>query len=179
MTAAANTPLTAAQWNASVRDNLLTTGPAVASSAGGYIVTSGVNAVVQRNPGSDTVNLAQTATSTSYIDLGATPTPGPDVQNIVSGTRCIVFLTAQMNNNTAGAESISSVAVSGATTIAADDNVSCDVQQPTTGTAFIDITAARCVRLTVTAGSNNYTMKYRVSAGTGTFKRRSVVVLPG
>lgn len=167
--------LTAAQLNA-MRDNFNETAPAKATGAGGYIVSNGVNSVVQRDPNSDTVNTSQTQTSTSYVDLATVgPAPGP----VVSGTRVIVWMTAQMNNNTANAETIASVAVSGATTIAADDNYCLDVQQPTTGTAFIDICSSRAVRLTVTAGSNTYTMKYRVTAGTGTWRRRSMVVLPG
>lgn len=166
--------LTAAQLNA-MRDNFNETAPAKATGAGGYIVSNGVNSVVQRDPNSDTVNTAQSSTSTSYVDLTTSgPAPGP----VVSGTRVIVWMTAQMNNSTAGAETIASVAVSGATTIAADDNYCIDVQQAAAAT-FADVTACRAVRLTVTAGSNTYTMKYRVTSGTGTWRRRSAVVLPG
>jgi hypothetical protein len=166
--------LTAAQLNA-MRDNFNETAPAKATAAGGYIVSNGVNSVVQRDPNSNTFNTATTSTSTSYVDLTGT---GPAAGPVVSGTRVIVWFTAQMNNNTVNTETICSVAVSGTTTIAADDNYCIDVQQPTTGTAFIDITACRAVRLTVTAGSNTYTMNYRVTAGTGSWRRRSLVVLP-
>lgn len=166
--------LTAAQLNA-MRDNFNETAPAKATAAGGFIVTSGVNSVMQRDPVSDTVNTSQTTTSTSYVDLAsAGPTAGP----VTSGTRVIVWMTAQMNNATAAAETLASVAVSGATTTAADDNYCVEVQQAT-GATFADVTACRAVRLTVTAGSNTFTMKYRVVSGTGTYKRRCVVVIPG
>jgi hypothetical protein len=166
--------LTAAQLNA-MRDNFNETAPAKATGAGGYIVSNGVNSVVQRNPVSDTINVAQTTTSTSYVDLASV---GPTAAGVVSDTRVVVWFTAQPNNNAAGAESIASIAISGATSSAADDNVSVSLQQPSTGTAFIDVTVCRAVRFTVTPGTNQFQFKYRVSAGTGSFRRRSIVVLP-
>lgn len=172
LTAVSNATLTAAQWNASVRDNLLVTVVALATAAGNMFVSTGANALAQRVPSSDTVNTSQTSTSTSYVDLASV---GAQCASVVSDIRVIVWMTAQMNNGTASQDSISSVAVSGATTTAADDNYCLDVQSPT---AFTDMTAARTVRLTVTAGTNTYTQKYRVTGGTGTFRRRSMVVLP-
>jgi hypothetical protein len=173
MTAVASTAFTAAQFNQYVRDNLNETAPAVATAAGGFIVTDGVNSVIQRTPGSDTVNTSQTTTSTSYVDL---TTVGPRALAVVSDVRAIVYFTTQLNNSGANNESIVSVAVSGATTVAPDDNVSLDNQA---ASAFSDITCCRATRFNVTAGSNDYTMKYRVTAGTGTFRRRQIVVLPG
>lgn len=164
--------LTASQLNA-MRDNFNETAPAKATAAGGFIVTAGVNSVIQRTPSSDTINTSQTTTSTSYVDL---TTVGPTCSSVVSDVRVIVWMTCQLNNSGASNESIASVAVSGATTIAGDDNVSLDNQS---ASAFSDITACRAVRLTVTAGTNTYKMVYRVTAGTGTFRRRSMVVLPG
>lgn len=175
MTAVANTAFTAAQFNQYVRDNLNESAPAKATAAGGFIVANGVNSVIQRDPQSNTVNTSENTTSTSYTGLA---TSGPAV-SAVSDTRCIIWFTAQMNNANASQESLSSVAVSGATSIASSDNYCIDVQQPSGGTAFVDVTCCRAVRLTVTPGTNTYTMEYRVSGGTGTFRRRSIVVLPG
>ncbi|MDT4991412.1 MAG: hypothetical protein QOH97_1304 [Actinoplanes sp.] len=163
--------LTAAQLNA-MRDNFNETAPAKATGAGGFIATNGVNSVIQRNPGSDTVNTSETTTSTSFVDLA---TVGPRALSVVTDVRAIVWFTAQLNNSGAGNESIVGVAVSGATTAAADDNVSLDNQS---ATAFSDITACRATRFTVTAGTNNFTAKYRVTAGTGAFRRRQIVVIP-
>lgn len=173
LTAVSNATLTAAQWNASVRDNLAETAPAKATAAGNFFVSTGANTIAQRIPVSDTINTSQTTTSTSFVDLSSLPSV-----TTTSDTRIIVWFAAQMNNTVVGAESITSVAVSGTTTTAADDDVSCDVQQPSSGTAFIDITSSRVVRLTVTPGSNTYRLRYRVSAGTGAFKRRTIVALP-
>lgn len=175
MTAVANTAFTAAQFNQYVRDNLNESAPAKATAAGGFIVSSGVNSVIQRNPVSDTINTSQTQTSTSYTDLA---TVGPTALNAVSDVRAIVWFTAQMNNTTASTETLAGVAVSGATSTAADDDISIAVDQPSGG-AFVDVTACRAVRMAVNAGTNTYTMKYRVTAGTGSWRRRSIVVLPG
>lgn len=172
LTAVSNATLTSAQWNASVRDNLLMTGPALATAAGNMFVSNGANSLAQRIPSSDTVNTQQSTTSTAYVTL---TTPGATAASVVSDVRVIVWFTCQANNQTAAQESIASVAVSGATTTAADDNYCVDVQS---ASAASDITVARCVRLTVTAGTNTYQMQYRVTGGTGVFRRRSIVVLP-
>ena len=176
LTAVANATLTAAQWNASVRDNLLMTAPALATAAGNFFVSTGANSLAQRVPSSDTVNTTETTTSTSYVNL---TTAGPTCSAVVSDIRVIVWWAVQSNSNAISTESISSIDVSGATTTAASDNYCTDVQQPASGSAFVDISVSRMVRLTVTAGSNTYQVKYRI-AGTGTasFRRRSIVTLP-
>lgn len=175
VTAVSNATLTSAQWNASVRDDLLTTGPALATAAGNLFVSNGANSLAQRIPSSDTINTQETTTSTSYVNLTTT---GPTAASVISDVRAIVWWTVQSNTGAVSTESISSIDISGATTTAASDNYCTDVQQPATGTAFVDISVARTVRLTVTAGTNTYQVKYRVTGGTGTFRRRSIVVLP-
>lgn len=163
--------LTGAQMNA-ISANLNETAPAKATTAGGFIVTTGANTVIQRDPASDTINTAQSTTSTTFVDLGPGPIAGP----VTSGLRAIVWMTAQVNNSLAATESIASLAISGATTLAADDNNGVSNQA---SAALADVTVARCWRVAVTPGANTYTMKYRVAAGTGNFRRRAVVVLPG
>lgn len=175
LTAVSNATLTAAQWNASVRDNLLVTAPALATAAGNMFVSSGANVLAQRVPNSDTVNTSETTTSTSYVNL---TTAGPTASSVVSDVRVIVWWTVQSNTATVSTDSLSSIDVSGATTTAATDNYCTDVGQPGSGTAFLDVSASRVVRLTVTAGTNTYKVVYRVTGGTGTFKRRTIVVLP-
>lgn len=172
LTAVSNASLTAAQWNASVRDNLLTTAPALATAAGNLFVSSGANSLAQRVPASDTINTSQTTTSTSYVDLA---TVGPQTNSVVSDIRVITWSTAQFNNGGASNESIVGILISGATSTAPDDNISLDNQS---ASAFSDITATRVTRWTVTAGTNNFRQQYRVTAGTGTFRRRSLVTLP-
>lgn len=175
VTAVSNATLTSAQWNASVRDNLLTTAPALATAAGNLFVSNGANSIAQRIPSSDTVNTQETTTNTSYTNL---TTVGPTCSSVISDVRVIVWWTVQSNTATVSTESLSSIDVSGATTTAPSDNYCTDVQQPSTGTAFLDVSVSRVVRLTVTAGTNTYQVKYRVTGGTGTFKRRTIVTLP-
>lgn len=174
LTAVSNAALTAAQWNASVRDNLAETVPAKATAAGNIFVSTGPNVVAQRIPSSDTVNAAETTTSTSYVNLSSS---GPTCSSVVSDTRVIAWWAAQLNNSAASGEAKSSIDISGSTTTAATDNYCLDVQSPASG-GFVDVCSARVVRLTVTAGTNTYQMKYRVTAGTGTFRNRTLVVLP-
>lgn len=175
LSAVSNATLTAAQWNASVRDNLLVTAVALATAAGNMFISSGANSLAQRIPSSDTINTQETTTNTSYTNL---TTVGGTCASVVSDVRVIVWWTVQSNTATVSTESISSIDISGATTTAPSDNYCTDVQQPSTGTAFLDVSVARTVRLTVTAGSNTYTMKYRTTGGTATFRRRSIVTLP-
>jgi hypothetical protein len=151
--------------------NLNETAPAKATGGGGFIMTTGANTVIQRDAASNTINASTPVTSTSYVAL-----TGPDLTGVVSGTRVILWMTAQMNNSVAGVESIMSFAISGAGTAAADDDVSVANQS---ATALTDVTVSRCVRLTVTAGSNTYSPRYRVgAASTGNFRRRSLVAIP-
>lgn len=173
MTAVANTPFTAAQFNTHVRDNLLETAPAKATTAGRIMVTTGPNAIAERVIGSDTVITAQTTTSTTWTDLG---TIGPQV-TLTTGTTAIVILTALMSNNTAGSNAQMSVAVSGASSIAANTDNALIAESSQAGDLYQMSAAFPITGLT--AGTNTFTCKYQVGiSGTGTFQRRRLIVLP-
>jgi hypothetical protein len=174
LTATANNPLTAAQWNASVRDNLLVTPAALATTAGAVFVATGANAIAQRVPLANTVSTSNTVTFTTFGDPA---TSGPTV-TVTSGTQAMVFLTSSVNNSSAGGDNRVDFAVSGATT-----------RSPIDATALIHQTAAAnqshrasvVNMITLTAGSNVFTAKYRITAaggGTGTFNDRHLVVYP-
>lgn len=172
LTAVANAALTAAQWNASVRDNLNETAPAKATAAGQIFVSTGVNAITARTPSAAVVATSETTISTTYADL---TTAGPSV-TVTTGTQAIVFIGALMSNNTAGASSVANVAVSGATVISpsSDDDA---LRHQDSGTGGL-IRATTALIPTLTAGSNTFKMQYRVSSGTGTFQFRRIIVLP-
>lgn len=172
MTAVANTAFTAAQFNTYIRDNLLETAPARATTVSGYFVTSGANAIAERYTASATVPTQETLTSTSYTDLA---TPGPSV-TVTTGTRALVFITALMGNNGTNSLSAASVAVSGASSITESD-VWCLSTDGLTSSNYLRMTAAKLFT-TLTAGSNTFTMKYRVGSGTGTFGDRDIAVVP-
>jgi len=116
-----------------------------------------------------TVNTSETETNTSFDDM---TTPGPAVTATI-GSRGLALVTFSCEMSNSGGFNVVSYAVSGANTIAASDDIS----------VVTSVTAAetysRTVLLTgLTAGSTTFTMKYRVTAGTGTFLRRRIAVVP-
>lgn len=120
----------------------------------------------------DNVGTSETTTSTAYTDLA---TAGPSV-TITTGTRAIVFWVVRMSNDGANGICHVSYEVSGATTDAADDANAITFQSDGAGqTARM---GASRLLTGLTAGSNTFTLKYRVNANTGTFLRREIAVLP-
>ncbi|MER7272811.1 hypothetical protein ABT344_31540 [Micromonospora carbonacea] len=172
LTAVSNAALTAAQWNASVRDNLLETAPAKASAAGRIFVSTGTNAISERAVGSASVSTSETTSSTSPIALA---TSGPSVA-LTTGTRVIVILGAYMSNTNAAGTNSMALEVSGATTIAAGDPALALHFRSSSANGEAQISYA--FPLDVTAGTNTFTAKYSVNLGTGTFGRRRIIVLP-
>ena len=171
LTAVANAALTAAQWNASVRDNLNETAPAKATAAGQLFVSTGVNAIAARTPTGARVSTAETTASTTFAALA---TAGPIV-TVTTGTQALVFMTAQMTNNTANGSCAMGFDVSGATTIAASN---AEAMRHRAGGSVDDIRATAISLTALTAGSNTFTAKYIVNLGTGTFSERTLVVVP-
>jgi hypothetical protein len=175
LTAVANASLTASQWNASLRDNLLMTAPALANQAGSIFAGTGTNTIAQRAPGSLSVLGNETTTSTSYTSTlsGGAGTAGPSFP-IGTGVKALVSFTCRQSTSISTTNVWTSVAVSGATTIAASDNwaTSMDIvsSQIFHGLSYVEIG--------LTAGVNTFAMSYRVSGGTGTFATRRLSVVP-
>lgn len=171
-TAVANSYLTAAFWNAQVRDNMLETSPAKATGAGGLIVTTGVNTVTQRTPTSATVGTSESETSTTFTDLATT---GP-AATVVTGTAALVIVTARGLNASASQACLMGYTISGVSTAAAADSRS--LWQETDGTTENNRASAVMHHTGLTAGSNTFTAKYRVTGGTGTWTYRDILVIP-
>lgn len=171
MTAVANSVFTAAQFNTHVRDNLNETAPAKATVAGRAFISTGANTIAEREWPSATVSTSETTTSTSYTDL---TTAGPSV-TVTTGSRAVVYFAASMSNSTADAACHVGVDVSGASTIAASDQWDLLLRGPATSRqragSFIAYGGS------LTGGSNVFTLKYKVSAGTGTFLDRRMFVI--
>ena len=161
---------TSAQWNSGVRDNLLETMAGKATSAGGWFVATGANAIAQRSITSASVNTSETTTSTSYANLA---TNGPAV-TVTTGTQAIVMWNCLHQNSSANASCSVSVDVAGATTRAASDSW----RSLTDGLAAANgWQGGSFVKLSgLTAGSNTFRMQYKVSSGTGTFANRELLV---
>jgi hypothetical protein len=173
LTAVSSSTLTAAQWNASVRDNMLETPAAKFTGAGQLFVSTAANAGAVRTPVTTTVPTSQTTGSTTYASL---TTVGPQLAGVVTGTQAIAIWQAQLGNNTSGQNSFMSVAVSGASTVAADDTYSLRYQAFGANARHRGTCAHMFTGLT--PGSSTFTAQYRVDAGTGTFLDRSLIVIP-
>lgn len=174
MTAVINNVWTSAQWNTYVRDNMLETAAAKAATAGGYFVATGANAIAQRTSGGAVVATAQTTTSATYTDLATT---GPSV-TATTGTQALVFLQAAMSIDVNESWVGCSFAVSGATTISAGNSWAVSLD----GVPANNTVRRGVSRLVtgLTAGSNTFTMKYKVATAgnTGTFQYRELIVIP-
>lgn len=168
MTFSSGSILTAAQLNTHLRDNLLETAPAKATAANQHFVGTGAGAIAARLIDDDIVETSQTTTSTSYANLATT---GPEVTS-TTGTLALVTCTCELSNSTSAQTSNATFAISGATTTAADDIRRIKNE----GTNALRMSVQTLIG--VTAGVNVFTMKYRVSANTGTFLARRIHVMP-
>lgn len=170
LTAVSNATLTAAQWNASVRDNLLMTAAALATTAGSIFVATGANAIAERLPSAATVAALQTTASTSYVALA---TAGPAV-TVTTGPRALVITGCEISNGTSGVSSYYGYAVSGATTVAATDSTA----MKSTNASGYPFAMSRALLQGLTPGVNTFTGMYRVDGGTGGWTNRTINVVP-
>ena len=173
MTAVANSTFTAAQFNQYVRDNLNETAPAKATSAGSYFVADGVNSIAERSPQATSVLTSETTTSTTFTNLA---TVGPAV-TIDTGPYALVLTHCQVSNSGTGS-AYAGVEVTGDSSIAPALNRAVNVIGAAGATVGASTAVLYTDGLTLTPGSNTFTMKYRVSSGTGTFADRRIIVLP-
>lgn len=173
MTAVANSAFTAAQFNANVRDNLNETAPAKATTSGSLFVGTGTNAIAERFPSVDTVSASEDTSSTSYTDLA---TNGPEL-TLTTGTKAIVFIHCAISNDTTGVFSLASFETSGASSISATDTIAVGFR--ITNANDEDFASGAFMLDILTAGSNTFTMKYRVNnTSTGSFRHRRLAVIP-
>ena len=120
----------------------------------------------------DVVTL-QTTTSLSYTDLA---TVGPAVtMTMANGQAALVIISARMRHSAGGGQSaMMSFAVSGATTLSANDVNGCEC--PITDLAGPVVTRAT-VFIAGATGSHTFTAKYQVtSGGTATYFNRRIIV---
>jgi hypothetical protein len=172
MTAIPNTVLTAAQWNTHVRDNLNETAPAKATMASSHFVGVGPNEIAERMCASQNIGTNETTTSVNYTDLA---TIGPAVTT-VTGNSAIIFLKAGLENTGISASSFMGFEVTGASSLAASDTSAINIAGTAQNTRFRMGSAYMLNSLT--AGTNTFTAKYKVGAGTGSFNQRQLAVFP-
>ena len=115
------------------------------------------------------VNTSETTSSVTYVGLTTAQTI-----TMTTGTKVLVLLSFNFAANDA-VESYASVAVSGATTTAAADANSAFAQSSKSG--GYNFAVANAIPLTVTAGSNTFTMQFRQTGALTTNKNRSMTVI--
>lgn len=164
-------PLTAAQLNTHLRDNLLETAVAKASVPGSYFVTESPHSLIELTTGFAGITASDTTTSSAYGDLENSV--GPEV-TVETGSVALVIVTARLvGTGTTGTVRVSHE-ISGATETEPFDRHSLRVE----GTSDIQGSFV-ILRTDLTPGDNTFTMKYRVTTGTGTFSNRQIIVIPG
>jgi len=131
--------------------------PPIAAAAG--VVTA---------QGSSSFGTSQSTTSTSFVGLTTAQTV-----TLTTGTAALVSISCFGVNTVGGSENIfMSFAVSGATTIAAYTTAA-----TAAGAAGFNQSMSALVPVVLNAGVNTFTAQFRVSAGTGSFASRNIVVL--
>lgn len=175
LTAVANAALTAAQWNASVRDNLAETAPAKATAAGRFFATTGANTIAERVPVGIQISGADTTVNGAYGNL--TGGAGPVISNATTGPVVMVSIGATMTNSSVGVTTFTSYAVSGASSIAGGDTHSLGAASNAAGAVIISGSRVR-IETALVAGSNTFTQVYRVGSGTGNFSNRHLAIIP-
>jgi hypothetical protein len=116
------------------------------------------------------VATAQTTTSGSYTGLTTA-----NAVTLTTGTKALVLLQSKLSNSSTGQTARASFAVSGASTVAAGDNNAIYITPYSGGEggAF----GGSFYLTGLTAGSNTFTMQFRVGSGTGTFEYRQITVI--
>ena len=131
-------------------------------------------ATVSTTPASATTKVAtfEQTTSTTYADLTT-----PQSVTLTTGTKVLVIVSAQISGVN-GTQNFMSYAISGATTLAADDSWALYVQTTAAADTTANIHASSVSYQTVTAGSNTFTAKFKRSAvDNGKFSNREITVI--
>jgi hypothetical protein len=117
-------------------------------------------------------NSTQSTTSTTYVDLATVTSV-----TVTTGTSAFCVWHAACANGSANVGVYVSVAVSGASTVAATDNITNLIQTPSSNIGVYIPMSSGHIFTGLTAGSNTFTMKYRTSSGTATFDTRGIQVI--
>lgn len=124
-------------------------------------------------PVNTTVATSETTTSTTYAALA---TAQAAAVTIGTSGMALVTVSCQMSAGAAGNRGYMGFAVSGATTVAANDNASLAYLSPAGGNfhrgSFTKLVTG------LTAGANTFTAQFRTNAGTQTFLDRDISVIP-
>jgi hypothetical protein len=120
-----------------------------------------------------TVATYESTTSTTYTNL---TTSGPAV-TVTTGTKALVIITSNIYANASNRQAFMSYEVSGASTITASDTTALSIYAATV--ASNEVRASCASVSTLTAGSNTFTAKYRISnsSASASFSDRAIFVI--
>ncbi len=156
--------------NTNTRLGIGTTGQVLTVSGGvpSWATPAGSSFNVERN----FVSTSQTTNSTSYTDLATTQSI-----TLTTGTKVLVMLSCGLDGDTTDQSEFASIAVSGATTIAASDERA--IQLENTPGAYLQARMGITTLITCTAGSNTFTAKFRASSAflNARFYNRELIVI--
>jgi len=137
-----------------------------------WFYTGAVWSPISGNFATAQTNSAQATTSTTYVDLATVTSV-----TVITGTSALCIWHAAGNNASNNAGVYVSVAVSGATTVAASDTIANYLQVPSSSLGIYFPIHSGHIFTGLTAGSNTFTLKYRTNPGTATFDTRGIQVL--
>ena len=163
--------------NSNITDSRTSTGAAYLSDGAVQTIDIAAGAVtpskLDLDPANTQVTTSGTTASTSYTSTLSGSTAPAATVTIGSNGILLVIWRAQSQNSGAN-NNHTSVALSGANTVAASDNY-CTLNQstaPVTGYGTSHMFTG------LSTGSTTVTMNYRVSGGTGTFSNMEVIAIP-
>jgi hypothetical protein len=157
------------------------TAPTVPAATGGttYVPTgvltryNGSNWVCVTPVGAFTNNGGSTTSTSFTASLTGTPGTNPSV-TLVTGTSVLINIRATLSANVASTYVLMGVAVSGASTIGASDGAALYIQVP----GLTEFHSGISFMLSgLTAGTNTFTLQYRVNTNTGSFGVRGISVV--
>jgi hypothetical protein len=137
-----------------------------------WFYTGAVWSPVSGNFATAQTNSAQTTTSTTYVDLATVTSV-----TVITGTSALCIWHSAAANAANNAGVYVSVAVSGATTVAASDTIANYTQTPSSSLGIYFPIHSGHIFTGLTAGSNTFTLKYRTTSGTATFDTRGIQVV--
>lgn len=178
MTFVANQALTASQLNTHLKENLQEVMPAKAFTTGGFFVTATPHRITQRLTRKQYIDTTETTAETDWTDL---TTIGPTV-TCQTGDSAMAWFGCRQDNSASGYSRVT-VEVGGEGTASSgnSDGGSSVEASDDNGALVSDRTVfwGTSIHFTgLTPGTNTFTMKYRVSSGTGTFRYRRLIVMP-
>jgi hypothetical protein len=137
-----------------------------------WFYTGAVWSPVSGNFATAQTNSAQATASTTYVDLATVTSV-----TVITGTSALCIWHAAAANAANNAGVYVSVAVSGATTVAASDTIANYTQTPSSSLGIYFPIHSGHIFTGLTAGSNTFTLKYRTNPGTATYDTRGIQVV--